>query len=87
MATLTINTETLTNDQVAQLVAILSTAAATAYEQSQQKGDDAAAAKWDADWRNHMDGACNAFRELIDRVGIEEAADLCDAFGADPEFC
>ena len=87
MATLTINTDSLTNDQVAQIVAVLSTAAATAYEQSQQKGDDAAAAKWTGDYMEHHTASSAAFGELLARVGIEEAADLADTFGADPEFC
>ena len=87
MATLTVNTETLTNDQLAQIVAVLSQAAAAAYEQSQRPGDEEAAANWAGDYMEHHTSSSAAFGELLARVGIEEAAELCDTFGADPEFC
>lgn len=86
-ATIKVNTETLTNDQVAQLVAILSQAAATAYDNSEKLSDRDAAANWAGDYMEHHTASSAAFGELLARVGIEEAVEICDTFGAVPEFC
>ena len=87
MGTIVINTDTMTNDQIAQLTAILSQSALAAYEQSEKPGDTEAAAKWAGHHLEHYEAASAAFITLLARVGLEEAADLCDQYGADPEFC
>lgn len=86
-ATITINTETLTNDQLGQIVAVLSQAAEAAADNTQRPGDNEVAEKWARDMEQHTAAAQAAFKILITRVDFEEAVEICDTFGAVPEFC
>ena len=86
MATITISTDALTNDQVGQLVAILSLAADNAADMAQRAGDTEAAEAWDRDLHSYAEAAGAAFSVLCERMDTEEAMSICDDFGAIPEF-
>lgn len=81
-----IDSDALNNDQLAQVIAVLTQAAATAYANAERNADDAEAAEAAGfEYRECEKNARGAFRELADRIGQEEAADRIDMFGADPD--
>jgi len=79
---ITIDTATLSNEVLARLAAVIGDAAIEAYEQAQRTG-------WTNYAGDYLENAtiANALvNELIARAGHQEAEEMADAFGIDPEF-
>ena len=79
---ITIDTATLSNEVLARLAAVIGDAAIEAYEQAQRTGFRHCA----EDYAHNAANARALVRLLIARAGDDEAQDMADAYGIDPDM-